>query len=121
MYNNYVYDLNYYQIGGFLLDRYIKGLLIAYTRILNLIDAIDPNHLNDALECIRLRIEASINAYKLFSSKELIDQFESEYNNKVKALEGTLTLEDLGNFIDKLQIAESKAKILMPPSSYFNY
>ena len=104
------------------MDKYIKGLLTAYNRVLNLIDAIDPNHLDASLECIRVRIEASIAAYRLFSSKEALDEFDAESQIKTKALDGSITLDELVTAIDQLRQVDSSThvcKVLKLPESYF--
>ena len=103
------------------MDRYIKGLLTAYDRILNLISSIDPDSRDLSLECLKSRILASLYAYELFTAKEDLDEFESELDNKRKALEGSLRISDIDEIIEKLRQSEteSNCKILIPPSDYF--
>lgn len=101
------------------MDRYVKGLLTAYDRVLNLIEAIDPDHIDTSLECLRVRIDASLVAYKLFLTKEDIDGYESEKLNKLKALEGVITMEDIDKSIEQINEPTIRCKILSLPDNYF--
>lgn len=66
------------------MDRYVKGILTAYSRVLNLIDAIDPDSTDLSLQCLKVRINASISSYYMMLNKDAIDNFEKEKLNTLK-------------------------------------
>lgn len=103
------------------MDRYVKGLLTAYDRVLNLISAIDPDTKSLELECLKIRINASLAAYQLFLTKEDIDKYESEKENKLRALEGNLTTADIDSVIKSLSKYPKSCKVLELPDNYFNH
>ena len=83
------------------MDRYVKGLLTAYDRVLNLINLLDPDGKDNSLECIKARICASVYAYKMFIKDEDLAKVEKESTElKNLNLDNALDLSDIntGNY-----------------------
>lgn len=94
------------------MDRYTKGLITAYTRVLALIETLDPEAQIPELLILRYRIQASLDMYEVLIGKEALQDCQSEYLRKIKALEGTLTQNDIDKIIGELDAKVATCKIL---------
>lgn len=94
------------------MDRYTKGLITGYTRILALIETLDPEAQIPELLLLRYRIKASLDMYEVLTGKEALQGCQSEYLRKIKALEGTLTQNDIDKIIGELDAKVATCKIL---------
>lgn len=94
------------------MDRYTKGLITGYTRILALIETLDPEAQIPELLLLRYRIKASLDMYEVLTGKEVLQGCQSEYLRKIKALEGTLTQDDIDKIIGELDAKIATCKIL---------